>query len=506
MPKSQRPSGFRRVGDGASLVGERSSDPLLLPMKKLFHGPQGDGVGDLGHRARQRRDRLGLAPPAAANASRRDALFDGVCKHAFNPAPHSGSFPARSVVRGRLVATRVSVPTDILKSDLSTEVRVDRSEQAKQVAHRLGVVAHPSAAHLAEAVALFAPLGWAMCERWHMEGTLRALRLAAEGAESAELDEVITDVWNNDNQMWLQHAAAPIRRWSNSHYPFKQVLWDRVGLIEKAIAHHQAGAYGASIPIILAQIDGMSRDLTGQSFFSKANNDPYLDDATLAGMETNLPIVRGVFSHDVTESGSYGLVSRHGVLHGRDLAYATRVNSTKTIVLVAALAEYFPRVADDAGARLRRHHEEQVAGRQAVDELGRIVDDRHVPEVHQFAWDFDIAYSKNLLLRKGAFHASAVGASIAQEVGLDPSVFTLGQDATGCWWHNALPAGQVLGYAARPSTSTERRHPDVWRWDDPQAPSSPPWQSPTRWRSDDEFPRSPNWEPKVIMGSGLPEG
>lgn len=260
-----------------------------------------------------------------------------------------------------------------------------RSEQAEQVAQRLGVVAHPSAAQIAEAVAVFAPLGWAMCERWHMKGTFHALRLAAKGVESAELDEVITDVWNKDNQVWLQHAATPIQRWSNSHYPFKQVLWDRVSLIEKAIAHHQASAYEASIPIILAQIDGMSRNLTGQSFFSKANNDPYLDDETLAGMETNLPIVRSVFSSDVKESGSYGLVSRHGVLHGRDLAYASRVNSTKTIVLVAALAEYFPRVADDAGARLRKQHKEQVAGTQAVDDLGRLIDDRHVPQIHQFA-------------------------------------------------------------------------------------------------------------------------
>lgn len=97
----------------------------------------------------------------------------------------------------------------------------------------------------------------------------------------------------------------------------------------------------------------MSRDLTGQSFFSKANADPYLDDATLVGMEANLLVVRRVFSTNVDESGSFGLVSCHGVLHGRDLGYATRVNSTKTIVLVAAMAEYFPRIADDAGARLR---------------------------------------------------------------------------------------------------------------------------------------------------------
>jgi len=34
-------------------------------------------------------------------------------------------------------------------------------------------------AGIAETVAVFAPLGWAMCERWHTEGTLCALRLAA---------------------------------------------------------------------------------------------------------------------------------------------------------------------------------------------------------------------------------------------------------------------------------------------------------------------------------------
>jgi hypothetical protein len=377
--------------------------------------------------------------------------------------------------------------------------RVERSVLARQVAQRLGVVAHASAAQIAEAVAVFAPLGWAMCGRWHMEGTLRALRMAADGATSSELDEAIADVWNTDNETWLRHAAAPIRRWSNSHYPFKQVLWDRVSLIEKAIAHHQAGAYEASIPIFLAQIDGMSRDLTGASFFSKANHDPYLDDETLAGMESNLPVVRGVFSIDVKESGSYGSVSRHGVLHGRDLAYANRVNSTKTIVLVAALAEYFPRVADDVGARLRQIHEEDVTGSRDVDEVGRLRDDRRVPELHQFAWDFDSAYTDTILMRTGVFDASARAAQIASTNGLDPAAFTVGSDETGCWWRFTLPAGQVLGYAARPSTSTERRHPDVWRWDQSTPPSAPPWEVQANWRSDDDFPRSPNWEPKVVI-------
>ncbi|WP_145940853.1 hypothetical protein [Corynebacterium glyciniphilum] len=373
-----------------------------------------------------------------------------------------------------------------------------QAKLAADVARRLGVVTHPAVTQLAEAVALFAPLGWAMCGRWNHPGTVRVLHLAAEGADPTTIDEAITDVWNSDNQVLLRHAAAPIRRWSNSHYPFKQVLWDRVALIEKAIEHHLAGAYEASTPIILAQIDGMSRDLTGQSFFSKANADSYLDDATLSGMEENLPVVRRVFSEDVKRSGAFGLVSRHGVLHGRDLGYATRVNSTKTIVLVAALAEYFPRIANDAGARLRRLHEESVAGSKELDEMGRMVDDRHIPELHNFACDFDTAYLNAVLLHPGPFNAHAVLAELARKYSFDPEAFTVRQDRVGCWWHYTVPAGQTLGFAARPTTSTKRRHPDIWRWDATGSPTQPPWTSEEGWRSDDDCPRSPNWEPNLV--------
>ncbi|MDV6271519.1 hypothetical protein [Rhodococcus globerulus] len=339
-----------------------------------------------------------------------------------------------------------------------------QSEQAREVARRLGVVSDPSPEQLAEAVALFAPLGWAMCGHWHLEGTLRVLRESGNGASDAELDEAIADVWNTENVTWLKHAATPIRRWSNSHYPFKQLLWDRVRLIEKAIEHHFNGAYEASIPIILAQIDGLNCDLTGQSFFSKGNRDPYLDDETIAGMEANLPVVRAL-SEDVRPTGDYGKLSRHGVLHGRDLGYATRVNSTKTIVLIAALGEYLPKVANDAGAQLRREHVDNVGGSGELDELGRFVDDRQVPELLNFAYNLDTEYLNAVLLNPGPFDASRKLAAVARKHGLDSEAFAFEEDQIGWRWYYTIPAGQTLGYAARPTTSAKRRHPDVWRSD-----------------------------------------
>ena len=105
------------------------------------------------------------------------------------------------------------------------------------------------------------------------------------------------------------------------------------------------------------------------------------------------------------------------------------------LVLVAALAEYFPRIADDAGARLRRLHEESVAGSRELDESGRLVDDRHIPELLNFAYDFDTEYLNAVLLRPGPFDARAVLTQVARKHSLDPDAFATGQDHVGCWWH-----------------------------------------------------------------------
>lgn len=104
-----------------------------------------------------------------------------------------------------------------------------------------------------------------------------------------------------------------------------------------------------------------------------------------------------------------------------------------------------------------------------------------------------------MLLRPGPFDAHATLEELARKHNLDPDTSVVGQDRVGCWWHYAVPAGQTLGYAARQTTSTERRHPDVWRWDTSDAPTGPPWMKAEGWRSDDDFPRSPNLERDPVI-------
>lgn len=373
---------------------------------------------------------------------------------------------------------------------------------AVQVAKRLKVFPNSHTAGLAEAIALFAPQGWALCGNWHAEGTLRAVKAAADGATPAELDEMITETWNTEMPVLLRNVGTPLRRLAAGENAVNRVLWARADLVDKAAKHHEAGAYEASIPILHAQIDGLTIDLTGKSFFTKSNTDPFVDDETLAGLESNLPVVRALFSQDVKTSEFHGSVSRHGVLHGRDLGYANRVNSTKSLVLMAALVEYFPKLARQRADDARAEHEAAVAGSTELDSYGRLVDDREVPELLNFAYEFDSVYMNKTLFRE-PFDVASAARTAAKKAKLDPAKVTVGRDNVGVWWHYTIPAGQVLAYAARPSTDPKRpAAPDSWRWDRPHSPERPPWVDPTGWHDYHDPPGPPNWEPRLSMLDG----
>jgi hypothetical protein len=75
-----------------------------------------------------------------------------------------------------------------------------------------------------------------------------------------------------------------------------------------------------------------------------------------------------------------GSLSRHAVLHGRELAYDTRVNSAKTWSVLDAVVHWaLPQSRALADAR-RAERQAASAGSQDTDERGRRVDDREVAE------------------------------------------------------------------------------------------------------------------------------
>jgi hypothetical protein len=93
--------------------------------------------------------------------------------------------------------------------------------------------------------------------------------------------------------------------------------------------------------------------------------------------------LRLLFSEDMRASGVTGELSRHGILHGRELGYDTLVNSTKALVLLLAILEWAQPRARAMVEQFRREREERYAGSDETDEEGRRLDRRGFEEAQQ---------------------------------------------------------------------------------------------------------------------------
>lgn len=130
-------------------------------------------------------------------------------------------------------------------------------------------------------------------------------------------------------------------------------------LLKDAFQAHQSGLYSLSIPIMLAQADGISYDLFKVKFFSKKNNHPQTKDARVSRIhitDKDDPIlyfayispldylsdlqINTIDRERLIEQGIYrGTLNRHGVMHGLDCDYANESNSLKCILLLGYLAD-----------------------------------------------------------------------------------------------------------------------------------------------------------------------
>ena len=117
--------------------------------------------------------------------------------------------------------------------------------------------------------------------------------------------------------------------------------------IEQAYTAHQAGLYFASIPVIFAQIDGLSQELTGYKFF---DNDRKTYEPLIAKWALNAGTfsIENAFLSVLLDKGAFqkhrtnpNLISftRHSVLHGETTDYGSKVNSLKAFSLLMFLCD-----------------------------------------------------------------------------------------------------------------------------------------------------------------------
>jgi hypothetical protein len=118
--------------------------------------------------------------------------------------------------------------------------------------------------------------------------------------------------------------------------------------ITEAIWAHRERHYYLSIPVFLAQADGITCDTINRGMF-RADTGRYVRSAVtglaapgltrlaaqmLAPLEAGTSLSATTDTRDLKRAAdpTYGPLNRHGVVHGLDLGYGTRVNSCRALV------------------------------------------------------------------------------------------------------------------------------------------------------------------------------
>lgn len=341
-----------------------------------------------------------------------------------------------------------------------------------------------------------APLGWAFHGGWPREEALRLL-----GVPTEKLDDAVTELWNDPDQTRLRNVGLKLGGYGRLRSTdFQRRFQLRSLLVLEAAATHLAGHYAAATALALAQIDGLTTDVMGSTFFHH-EPDPtrpgYTDDITLAGIDGNLPVVRKAFSAPVDTTGRHGLISRHGILHGRDLTYATATTSTKTLVLLEALVERLARPADDKARRERRQSDQKAMKLTGFDDSGRLLDTRCLTDVYMFRAELSTDVHMAMMFGDTDVDLVSTRADLRlRERNLHRGSFTLLHAGPHrfAWWFR-LPSGHHLGSAHDMTKTTPPVEVHEHTWDAPNPPTAPPWDDAVGWTvTPFGTPQTVNWE------------
>jgi len=125
----------------------------------------------------------------------------------------------------------------------------------------------------------------------------------------------------------------------------------RAHVIRSAFKAHRQSEYELSIPVLLAQSDGMCKELIDQYLFIRKDKKPqtaiYVEQvasdtfraALLSPLARTLPI--SASQHERAEDSS--ALNRHAVLHGESLDYGNKANGLKAISLLNYVAHVLGR-------------------------------------------------------------------------------------------------------------------------------------------------------------------
>ena len=125
-------------------------------------------------------------------------------------------------------------------------------------------------------------------------------------------------------------------------------------IVCSAITAHRNGEYFLSIPVFLAQTDGICKEVVDQYLFMKKDRKPrtaiYVEqvaaDTYKAALLSPLAASTPISASEHEREEGFNLLNRHMVLHGEALDYGNKVNSLKAISLINYVSQALETDAD----------------------------------------------------------------------------------------------------------------------------------------------------------------
>lgn len=311
-----------------------------------------------------------------------------ICDH--EAVTTSQGRPLREQIRHAIDPTGEQLPLiDVINSlpEMPGWMRFLTSTVGRQFqeAKQLGRESQRLVSSMEEALECLVPRGWAPFNM--PTATVDQAVVLVRAGQAEQADELLAAEWDG----WrIGRICARVSTMGAGHRQrdYEELFHQRARLLKLAREHHLQGRFDASIPIVHAQMEGIVMDVgDGKKFFTKGHRKADLvDPAKLIGIEACLSTLQVVYGEDVPQTQAKGSLSRHGIAHGRELAYDTEVNSAKNWSVLDALVEWAQPLADGVASQRRMEQQHANAGSQERDLEGRQIDDREFPETRDCLW------------------------------------------------------------------------------------------------------------------------
>jgi len=181
---------------------------------------------------------------------------------------------------------------------------------------------------------MFSVRGWIAYEMMNPDIAMEALKIAETDVDIAE--QFLVDYYTPENVeilLGMMRGVVAFR--------------PRMDLAGKALIDYREERYHASVPVVLALMDGLVNDLNKTQGLGISADDADLTAwDSMTAHEKGLGALKEVMfkTRKITRSEHISVPYRHGILHGMDLGYANKVVAAKTWAALFAVRDWAVKV------------------------------------------------------------------------------------------------------------------------------------------------------------------